>query len=204
MEINHRERVVNLKVVYYGPALCGKTTNLKSTFDRLKPEQRLTNSIIEIPTESDRTLKYEFLPLTIGKIGGYEARFAVYTVPGQVYYDASRKLILKNVDGVVFVADSQKGKGDDNALSLTELERNLALQNVKLYEDVSLVLQFNKQDSDNAMPVALMANSLQKDDTPYFAAAALTGEGVMETFQTIIRMTVANVKMARSNNAIKV
>ncbi|HLM59937.1 MAG TPA: GTPase domain-containing protein [Pyrinomonadaceae bacterium] len=197
MEIIHSERIINLKVVYYGPALCGKTTNLNQTFDRLKPEQRLSSKVEEVPTESDRTLKYEFVPLTIGRIGGYQAQFRVYTVPGQVFYEASRKLILKSVDGVVFVADSQKGKESENIASLAELERNLAMQNVRLYEDVALVLQFNKQDSEDAMSIGEMAAVLQKSDAPCFAAAAVTGDGVMETFQAIIRMTVANINMER-------
>lgn len=197
MEIIHAERVINLKVVYYGPALCGKTTNLNETFARLKPEQKMAEKIEEVLTESDRTLKYEFTPLSIGKIGGYEARFKVFTVPGQVFYEASRQLILKGVDGVVFVADSQKGKERENSLSLLELEEHLLLQNIILYRDVPLVLQFNKQDSEDAMPTGVMAEALRKNDAPCFAAAAITGDGVMETFQTIIRMTVANVSMPR-------
>lgn len=199
MEIRHKERTIILKVVYYGPALCGKTTNLKQSFDRLKPEQKLSAEILEIPTEVDKTLRYDFMPLTIGKIAGYKAKFMVYTVPGQVHYEASRKLILKNVDGIVFVADSQKGMGDENLLSLMELTDHLKEQKKRLYDDVSLVLQFNKQDVPDAMPVEMMAQSLQqRDDTPWFAACALDGTGVMETFQTIVKMTVANIKMAQN------
>lgn len=198
MEIFHRERVINFKIVYYGPALGGKSTNLFQTFARLQPQQKLTNAVMEIPTDTDRTLKYEFLPLAIGQIGSYQARFAVYTVPGQVYYEASRKLILKNVDGVVFVADSQKGKYGDNLISLLELERNLEDQQLKLYEKIPLVLQFNKQDAAGAMGIEEMTDALQKnEDVPVFAASARTGEGVMETFQTIIRTVVSNVKVGK-------
>ncbi len=191
MRIFQNEKTVIFKIVYYGPGLCGKTTNLQQVFARLQPEQKLSPEIIEIPTQTDKTLTFDFLPLTVGKIGAFKVKFSFYTVPGQVHYQASRKLILQDVDGLVFVADSQNEMRDENIRTLEEMNGFLKAQRL---EDVPVVLQFNKRDLSNVMTVQEMAKDLQLHDEPWFQASALTGEGVMETMRTISRITVANVK----------
>jgi signal recognition particle receptor subunit beta len=192
METLQNEKSVLFKIVYYGPGLCGKTTNLQQIFARLKPEQKLTQSIIEIPTQTDQTLSFDFMPLSVGKIGSYTVKLSFYTVPGQVHYQASRKLILQDADGVVFVADSQPAIRQQNRQTLSEMKNYLKAQNLG---EIPMVLQFNKRDLTNVMSVEEMARDLQGErEAPWFEAAAIEGIGVMETMQTIIRMTVASVQ----------
>lgn len=194
MEIFQNEKAVLFKIVYYGPGLCGKTTNLQQVFRRLQPEQRLSDEIMEIPTQTDKTLTFDFMPLTIGKLGVYTVKLSFYTVPGQVHYQASRKLILQDVDGLVFVADSQAAMRDENIRTLSEMNDFLKAQGS---ENIPLVLQFNKRDLHETMNVQELAKDLQQNDEPWFEASALTGEGVMETMQTIVRMTVANANPSK-------
>ncbi len=148
--INYASREINCKIVYYGPGLCGKTTNLQYIFDSTAPQAR--GKLISLATETDRTLFFDFMPLELGTVRGFKTRFHLYTVPGQVFYDASRKLILKGVDGVVFVADSQEERMDANIESLYNLEENLRAQGYDP-EKIPYVLQLNKRDLPNVLPV---------------------------------------------------
>ena len=187
-------KTVQFKIVFYGPALCGKTTNVNETFKRLTPEQRLSDKVREIETDTDKTLKYEFMPVRFNKVRGFVAEFSVYTVPGQVFYENSRKLLLKNTDGIIFVADSQQEKRQENIDSFKEMKRHLESNGLRLYEDVALTIQFNKQDLASAMDVDQMVADLCERDTPYYAASAANGEGVAETFTTIIKQTISNAR----------
>ncbi|MDQ3820311.1 MAG: GTPase domain-containing protein, partial [Acidobacteriota bacterium] len=148
--INYASREINCKIVYYGPGLCGKTTNLQYIFDSTAPQSK--GKLISLATETDRTLFFDFMPLELGTVRGFKTRFHLYTVPGQVFYDASRKLILKGVDGVVFVADSQEERMDANIESLYNLEENLQSQGYNLM-NIPYVLQLNKRDLPNVVPV---------------------------------------------------
>src|SRR5580658_7100134 len=151
--INYMAREINCKIVYYGPGLCGKTTNLQYIYERTNPDAK--GKMISLATETDRTLFFDFLPLALGEIRGFKTRFHLYTVPGQVFYDASRKLILKGVDGIVFVADSQKDRIDANLESVENLRTNLAEQSCSL-DKLPYVVQFNKRDVPNILPVDLL------------------------------------------------
>ena len=155
--INYSSREINCKIVYYGPGLCGKTTNLQFIYNRTNPDAK--GKMISLATETERTLFFDFLPLALGKIRGFQTRFHLYTVPGQVFYDASRKLILKGVDGVVFVADSQIERMEANLESLDNLKVNLAEQGYEL-EKISCIIQYNKRDLPNAAPLDEMKRQL--------------------------------------------
>lgn len=191
MRLFREDKQAHFKIVYHGAGLCGKTTNMHQIFRRLQPEQKLTPEIVEIPTQQDKTLSFDFMPLSIGKIGAYAAVFEFYTVPGQVHYQSSRKLILDGVDGVVFVADSQNQMKEENIRMLEELKSYLRV--IKPNEEIPIALQFNKRDLFNVMPVEMMLDDLQEKDEPWFEGSALSGEGVMETMQTIVRMVLANM-----------
>ena len=154
--INYASREINCKIVYYGPGLCGKTTNLQFIYDKTNPNAK--GKLISLATETDRTLFFDFLPLELGNVRGFKTRFHLYTVPGQVFYDASRKLILKGVDGVVFVADSQEARIDANLESLRNLEINLKEQGYDLYT-IPYVLQLNKRDLPTAMSIGFLKSS---------------------------------------------
>src|ERR687888_1562378 len=147
--INYSSREINCKIVYYGPGLCGKTTNLQCIYEKTGEQQK--GKMISLATETERTLFFDFLPLSLGEIRGFKTRFHLYTVPGQVFYDASRKLILKGVDGVVFVADSQEERMDANIESLYNLEENLTANGYDLMK-IPYVLQLNKRDLPNIIP----------------------------------------------------
>jgi signal recognition particle receptor subunit beta len=155
--INYAAREINVKIVYYGPGLCGKTTNLQYIYEKSNPQQK--GKLISLATETDRTLFFDFLPLDLGSVRGFKTRFHLYTVPGQVFYDASRKLILKGVDGVVFVADSQEARMDANAESLRNLDDNLKENGFDL-KAIPYVLQFNKRDLPTAVAVDEMYRAL--------------------------------------------
>src|SRR5881398_671596 len=154
--INLMAREINCKIVYYGPGLCGKTTNLQYIYERTNPEAK--GKMISLATETDRTLFFDFLPLALGEIRGFKTRFHLYTVPGQVFYDASRKLILKGVDGVVFVADSQMERMEANMESFENLRTNLAEQGYDLNK-IPAIMQYNKRDLPNAVSVEEMNRS---------------------------------------------
>lgn len=189
--INYSSREINCKIVYYGPGLCGKTTNLQHIYGKTKPESK--GKMISLATESERTLFFDFLPLSLGEIRGFKTRFHLYTVPGQVFYDASRKLILKGVDGVVFVADSQVERMEANIESLENLDENLKEQGYDL-KKLPFVLQYNKRDLPNAAPVEELRNLLNPDGNTEFDACAANGEGVFETLKGISRLVLMELK----------
>ena len=182
--INYSSREINCKIVYYGPGLCGKTTNLQHVYARTNPE--LKGKMISLATETERTLFFDFLPIALGEIRGFRTRFHLYTVPGQVFYDASRKLILKGVDGVVFVADSQIERMEANVESLDNLRSNLKEQGLEL-ERVPYVVQYNKRDLPNAAPLDEMRQLLNPGKVPDFEAQAHQGVGVFETLKAVAR-----------------
>ncbi len=189
--INYASREINCKIVYYGPGLCGKTTNLQHIYDSTAQEAK--GKLISLATETDRTLFFDFMPLELGTVRGFKTRFHLYTVPGQVYYDASRKLILKGVDGVVFVADSQEERMDANIESLYNLEENLQTQGYDLMK-IPYVLQLNKRDLPNVIPMEDLAFELRKKDEPVFEAVASTGAGVFETLKGVAKQVLTELR----------
>jgi hypothetical protein len=189
--INYSSREINCKIVYYGPGLCGKTTNLQWIYNKTNPE--LKGKMISLATETERTLFFDFLPLALGQIRGFKTRFHLYTVPGQVFYDASRKLILKGVDGVVFVADSQNERMEANIESLDNLRINLAEQGADL-ERTPFVIQYNKRDLPNAAPLEQMRKLLNPKAMPDFEACATSGKGVFETLKAVARSILQDLK----------
>lgn len=191
--INYASREINCKIVYYGPGLCGKTTNLQWIYDKTNAATK--GKLISLATETERTLFFDFLPLELGAIRGFKTRFHLYTVPGQVFYDASRKLILKGVDGVIFVADSQHERMDANVESLRNLADNLKLQGYDL-RTIPYVLQLNKRDLPRATPVSLMLKTLRVKNEDYFEAVATKGAGVFETLKAAARQVLISLKKA--------
>jgi signal recognition particle receptor subunit beta len=189
--INYASREINCKIVYYGPGLCGKTTNLQHIYDSTAPQAK--GKLISLATETDRTLFFDFMPLELGTVRGFKTRFHLYTVPGQVYYDASRKLILKGVDGVVFVADSQEERMDANVESLYNLEDNLAAQGYDL-QQLPYVLQLNKRDLPNVIPMEDLTYELRKKDEPVFEAVATSGEGVFDTLKAVAKQVLTELR----------
>ena len=189
--INYAAREINVKIVFYGPGLCGKTTNLQYIFEKSSPQQK--GKLISLATETDRTLFFDFLPLDLGAVRGFKTRFHLYTVPGQVFYDASRKLILKGVDGVVFVADSQEARMDANVESLRNLEDNLRENGFEL-KAVPYVLQFNKRDLPSAVLVDDMYRLLNFKGEPTFEAVAIKGIGVFETLKAVAKQVLYELR----------
>ncbi len=189
--INYSTREINCKIVYYGPGLCGKTTNLQYIYKKTAPEQK--GKLISLATETERTLFFDFLPLALGDIRGFRVRFHLYTVPGQVFYAASRKLILKGVDGVVFVADSQIERMDANIESLEDLKINLAEYGYDL-ERIPFTIQYNKRDLPNIVPVEEMQRVLNPNNVPYYEAIATEGVGVFETLKDIGKQILKELK----------
>jgi len=189
--INYAAREINCKIVYYGPGLCGKTTNLQWVYDKTNPQAK--GKLISLATETDRTLFFDFLPLDLGTVRGFKTRFHLYTVPGQVFYDASRKLILKGVDGVVFVADSQEARMEANAESLENLEKNLQEQGYDL-KTIPYVLQFNKRDLPTAISAAEMYERLNYKGEPTFEAVAMNGTGVFDTLKAVAKLVLTELK----------
>ena len=192
--INYSSREINCKIVYYGPGLCGKTTNLQYIYKKTSPEAK--GKMISLATETERTLFFDFLPLSLGEIRGFKTRFHLYTVPGQVFYDASRKLILKGVDGVVFVADSQVERMEANIESLQNLKDNLAEQGYD-FNKIPLVIQYNKRDLPNAAPVEELRNLLNPNGTPDFEGVAFKGDGVFETLKAIAKLVLTELKKGK-------
>jgi signal recognition particle receptor subunit beta len=189
--INYASREINCKLVYYGPGLGGKTTNLQFIYE--KTNQDVKGKLISLATETERTLFFDFLPLELGTIRGFRTRFHLYTVPGQVFYDASRKLILKGCDGVAFVSDSQEARMDANAESLKNLEDNLKTNGYDL-KAMPYVLQLNKRDLPTAVPVEEMTNALRYKGEEVFEAVAIKGTGVFETLKALARMVLVDLK----------
>ena len=189
--INYASREINCKIVYYGPGLCGKTTNLQFIYNKSAEETK--GKMISLATETERTLFFDFLPLALGEIRGFKTRFHLYTVPGQVFYDASRKLILKGVDGVVFVADSQAERLDANIESMENLKDNLEEQGFDI-EKIPFVIQYNKVDLPNITPVEELRELLNPDGVPDMKACAMTGEGVFETLKLVAKQVLVDLK----------
>jgi len=192
--INYASREINCKIVYYGPGLCGKTTNLQYIYQKTAPEAK--GKMISLATETERTLFFDFLPLTLGEIRGFKTRFHLYTVPGQVFYDASRKLILKGVDGVVFVADSQEERMDANTESLDNLRINLKEQGYDL-DKLPYVVQYNKRDLDNIVTIEELRRELNPTGVPDFEACATVGEGVFETLKAVAKLILIDLKKGK-------
>lgn len=189
--INYASREINCKIVYYGPGLCGKTTNLQYIYDSTAPQAK--GKLISLATETDRTLFFDFMPLELGTVRGFKTRFHLYTVPGQVYYDASRKLILKGVDGVVFVADSQEERMDANIESLYNLEENLKSQGYELM-NIPYVLQLNKRDLPNVVSVEELTAELNRKDEPVYEAVASKGDGVFDTLKAVAKQVLTELR----------
>jgi signal recognition particle receptor subunit beta len=189
--INYAAREINVKIVFYGPGLGGKTTNLQYIYERSNPQQK--GKLISLATETDRTLFFDFLPLDLGSVRGFKTRFHLYTVPGQVFYDASRKLILKGVDGVVFVADSQEARMDANVESLRNLEENLKENGFEL-KSIPYTLQFNKRDLPTAVEVDTMYRLLNYKGEPTFEAIATEGMGVFETLKAVAKQVLYELR----------
>src|SRR5246500_2594221 len=189
--INYAAREINCKIVYYGPGLGGKTTNIKYVYEKTNPNSK--GKLISLATETDRTLFFDFLPLDLGEIRGFRPRFHLYTVPGQGFYDASRKLILKGVDGVVFVADSQAARMEANLESLANLDKNLKEQGYEL-KSVPYVLQFNKRDLPTALPADEMYRQLNFKGEPTFEAVAMNGTGVFDTLKAVAKLVLTELK----------
>jgi len=189
--INYAAKEINCKIVYYGPGLGGKTTNLQHIFNKTAPDRR--GKMISLATEADRTLFFDFLPLDLGTIRGFTTRFHLYTVPGQVFYDASRKLILKGVDGVVFVADSQVDRMEANIESIRNLEENLDEHGFDLRE-IAYALQFNKRDLPSVMPVDEMYRMLNFKREPTFIGIATQGVGVFDTLKNVAKQILIELR----------
>ncbi|MBV5339702.1 MAG: gliding-motility protein MglA [Deltaproteobacteria bacterium] len=192
--INYASREINCKIVYYGPGLCGKTTNLQFIYQKTAPDAK--GKMISLATETERTLFFDFLPLSLGEIRGFKTRFHLYTVPGQVFYDASRKLILKGVDGVVFVADSQEERIDANIESLENLRINLKEQGYDL-DKLPYIIQYNKRDLPGVMTVEELRHELNTTDVPEYEACATTGEGVFETLKAVAKLILIDLKKGK-------
>ena len=188
--INYASREINCKLVYYGPGLGGKTTNLEHVYNRVAPETR--GKLISLATENERTLFFDFLPVDLGTIRGFKTRFHLYTVPGQVYYNASRRLILKGVDGLVFVADSQAERMDANIAALENLYENLADYGYDA-ANLPVVLQWNKRDLTSAVPVEELRRQLNPMELQEYQAVAITGVGVFDTLKAISKLVLKSL-----------
>ncbi len=196
MFINHTSKQVNAKIVYYGPGLSGKTSNLQYIFSITNPKSR--GELVSIETEIERTLFFDLLPINVGLINGYQTKFQLYTVPGQIFYDSTRKLVLKGADGIVFVVDSQELMEQANLDSLKNLEKNLADQKQDI-RDIPLVLQYNKRDLKTILPVDRLNETVNRHSSPYFEAVATKGNGVIETLREISSMTLLRIREVIEN-----
>jgi len=191
--INVPAREVNCKIVYYGPGLCGKTTNLQYIFAHTNPNAK--GKMISLATETERTLFFDFLPLSLGEIRGFKTRFHLYTVPGQVFYNASRKLILKGVDGIVFVADSQIDRMEANLESMENLQENLAEQGYDILK-IPMVIQYNKRDLPYIASIDEMRELINTRGLAEYEGVAPRGVGVFETLKAIARLVFLELKKA--------
>ena len=189
--INFAAREINCKIVYYGAGLGGKTTNLQVIYQKTADQQK--GKMISLATETERTLFFDFLPLDLGYVRGFKTRIHLYTVPGQVFYDASRKLIFRGVDGIVFVADSQEQRMDANVEALENLMSNLKEHGYD-FKKIPYVLQLNKRDLPNILPVDLLSTELRKKNEPIVEAVAFQGVGVFETLKEIAKQVLTELK----------
>ncbi len=188
---NYSTKLMAAKIVYYGPGLCGKTTNLQYIYNKTSPKAR--GEMVSLATETDRTLFFDLLPLDVGSIAGFKARFQLYTVPGQVFYNSTRRLVLKGVDAIVFVADSQKPMMDANIESFSNMVDNLSSHNLNI-ENIPYVIQYNKRDLLNILSIEELNKKLNKDDVPWFEAIAITGKGVIDTLKGISKLTIKHLR----------
>jgi signal recognition particle receptor subunit beta len=191
--INYSSREINCKVVYYGPGLGGKTTNIQYVYEKLAPETK--GKLVTLATEMDRTLFFDFLPLELGEVKGFKTRFHLYTVPGQVYYNASRKLILRGVDGIVFVADSSEARFDANIEALYNLHDNLKEYDLSL-DEIPFVIQWNKRDMPDAIPVDELNQELNPEGYENFEAVAVNGVGVFDTLKCVAKQVLRQLQTA--------
>lgn len=194
--INLKDRVIQAKIVYYGPGRCGKTTNLEYVYEKCRPQ--VNSEMVTVKTQGDRTLFFDFFPLDMGKIGGFDVKIQLYTVPGQVKYDSTRRLVLKGVDGVVFVADSAVGRREKNIISIRNLEDNLKIYNKDIH-DIPLVIQYNKRDLAHDGIEILDLETMEKDlnaelKVPAIEASAVKGDNVVVTLKKIIALTLASLE----------
>lgn len=189
--INFPAREINCKLVYYGPGLGGKTANLQWVYDHTESGHK--GKMISLATETDRTLFFDFLPLDLGSVRGFKTRLHLYTVPGQVFYEASRKLILKGADGVVFVADSQEERLDANLETLENLREHLKEHNLD-FNTIPYVLQLNKRDLPNALSIEELTRQLRAKNEPIVEAVAVGGSGVFETLREVAKLVLAELK----------
>src|SRR5712691_125712 len=187
---NHATREMTAKIVYYGPGLCGKTTNLMVIFDKLDPKQK--GKMLSLATKTDRTLFFDLLPVDIGKVGAFNLKMQLYTVPGQVFYNETRKLVLKGADAVVFVADSQPSMVDSTRESFANLMENLKENQIDP-DDTPIVIQYNKRDIPGVLPIEKLQEALGLEGYPFTEAAAIKGEGVMETFKLVSKITAKHL-----------
>jgi signal recognition particle receptor subunit beta len=193
--VDFSAREIHCKIVYYGPGLCGKTKNLQFLHERTSPSRR--GQLISLATPNERTLFFDFLPLDVGSLRGFQTRLHLYTVPGQVFYDAARRAILRGVDGIVFVADSQEARLAANVESIRNLEKNLRAQGYEIAE-IPYVLQLNKRDLSTAMPAAELSRRLAIKGEPTLEATAATGAGVFETLRAIARLVLLDLRKRRT------
>lgn len=194
--INHATREIILKIVYYGPGLCGKTTNIKFIHAATNPDAR--GKLISLETKAERTLFFDFLPLSLPAIRGFQTRVHLYTVPGQLFYSASRKLIMKGADGVVFVADSQTARFEANIISMDDLKENLESYGYDI-EKIPFVVQYNKRDLEDIVPVEDLRRELNPWGVPDFeaAAGAPDGPGVFDTLRAVVRLIITQLRTAK-------
>lgn len=185
--LNFAKKELNQKIVYYGTGLCGKTTNLRTIYAALNPQRK--GKMMSLATELDQTLFFDFLPVDLGDAKGWKLRYHLYTVPGQIYYNASRKLVLKNVDGLIFVVDSQQERLDENIESYINLQDNLKSYNLSL-NDIPMVIQYNKRDLPNILPINDLQLQINKEGYTYFESVAIRGIGVFDTLKSICQLTV--------------
>ena len=188
--INYASREINCKVVYYGTGLGGKTTNLEYVYSRVNPDSK--GKMISLATETERTLFFDFLPIDLGEVRGFKTRFHLYTVPGQVYYNASRRLILKGVDGIIFVADSQRERAEANIEAMHNLYENLESYGYDLSQ-IPFVIQYNKRDLSNTIPVDELRAQLNPSGVEDYEGVAIEGKGVFETLKAVSKAVVKNL-----------
>ena len=192
--VNYTNREINFKVVYYGPGFGGKTTNLKRIYSSVYPASK--GEMVSLDTEAERTIFFDFLPLELNEIQGFKTRFSLYTVPGQAIYEASRELILRGADGVVFVADSQIERMEANIESAENLEFNLSEQGYELTK-IPYIIQYNKRDLPNVAPVEQLREILNTMNAPEFEAVATTGFGVFDTLKAVAKLVLTELKRGR-------
>jgi signal recognition particle receptor subunit beta len=188
---NYAAREMTAKIVYYGPGLSGKTTSIQYIHQKISPKSK--GKLVSLATETDRTLFFDFFPVEFGQIGGFKVKFNFYTVPGQVFYNTTRKLVLKGADGVVFVADSQQGMMEQNLESLENLKENLKAHGID-WQTVPFVIQYNKQDLPGVLPSEELAPQLNPGGVPHFETTATTGQGIMEAMKTVCKMVLEDIQ----------